>query len=223
MKKFVLIVAGGSGSRMGSDIPKQFLELNGRPILMHTVERFFNFDPDIARILVLPESQIETWRELCDRFSFSIPCEIAKGGQTRFHSVKNGLAKILAENGLVAIHDGVRPFVSFETIARCFDMAAEKGNAIPVIRPVESIRTFTADGNSAVDRNRYVLVQTPQVFDLKEISLAYSQPFDSAFSDDASVLEHMGKNINLVAGNRENIKITEPFDLSMARAMTNHI
>lgn len=222
MGKFVIIVAGGSGSRMKTKVPKQFLELDGRPVLMHTIEQFFNFDPSIGIVLVLPQDQVETWETLCVHHTFQISCKIAIGGSSRFESVKSGLSQIEADKGTVAIHDGVRPFVSFETLTRCFDMAEEKGNAVPIVPLVESIRTITDEGSMAADRNRYVLVQTPQVFDLEEIRNAYSCRYNPIFTDDASVLEYAGKSINLVAGNRENIKITEPIDFEIAKSIITY-
>lgn len=213
--KIAIIVAGGKGERMQADIPKQFLEIQGKPILMHTLESFHRYDAAIQLIVVLPSVQIEFWNGLCKKHAFSLPHRIVAGGQTRFHSVKNGLDTVNVP-ALVAVHDGVRPLVSVETIARCFDEAEKNEAAIPVIDLVDSIRQVTADGNQSVDRNSYKLVQTPQVFDSELLKKAYEQDFSPLFTDDASVVEAIGIKIHLVEGNRENIKITTAFDLRIA-------
>jgi 2-C-methyl-D-erythritol 4-phosphate cytidylyltransferase len=220
MNIIALIMAGGSGNRMEASIPKQFLLLNGKPILMHTMERIHNFKPTIQLIVVLPSSQIELWKNLCNEHQFSLPHKIATGGATRFESVKNGLQTIENLMGIVAIHDGVRPFVSDQTLDRCIETALNKGNAIPVIKPFESIRQLNQDGNWAVNRDEFALVQTPQTFDIQTIVKAYKQDFSPNFTDDASVLEKKGLPIHLIEGNRENIKITEPIDLILAQALS---
>ena len=214
MKKAVVIVAGGSGLRMGAAIPKQFLLLAGKPVLMHTLEAFFNFDPTIEIVLVLPEAQFDYWNQLCSDHQFQISYALAKGGATRFHSVKNGLAKVQACD-VVGIHDGVRPFVSEETLTRCYDTAEESGNAIPVLPVVESLRRVDVESNSSVDRAAFRAVQTPQVFIWHLLKNAYDVPFDESFTDDASVVERQGVAMQLVDGNRENIKITTPLDLKI--------
>ena len=221
MKKHTIIVAGGKGLRMNTNLPKQFILVKGKPILMHTIEAFFRYDNQMQIIVVLPEEDIPFWKELCSTYSFSINHEIAIGGETRFDSVQNGLKKI-SDEGLVAIHDGVRPFVSNETIQRCFQTAAETGNAIPAVELVDSIRKVENERNVAVNRTDYKLIQTPQVFDVKKIKDAYetaSTENKSAFTDDASVFEFAGNTINLVEGNRENIKITTTFDLIVAESL----
>lgn len=210
-----IIVAGGKGERMQSEMPKQFIELRSLPILMHTIRVFYDFDAAMKLIVVLPETQIENWRALCKKHAFNINHDVVSGGQTRFESVSNGLA-VAGSEGIVAIHDGVRPLVSPETIGRCFDAAGSFGAAIPVMQPVESLRMITAEGSVAVDRNRYRMVQTPQVFRAEIIQNAYRQPFNPLFTDDASVVEHAGYPIGLVEGNAENIKITLPADLLWA-------
>lgn len=217
MKKHVIIVAGGKGMRMGSDIPKQFLPIGGYPVLMHTLEAFYTYNPSIHLILVLPISQQSYWRELCIKYHFSLPHDIADGGETRFHSVKNGLA--LVDEGLVGVHDGVRPFVSQEVIVRCFDNARKKKAVIPVIGVVETVRHLTSYGSETVPRENYKLVQTPQVFDVLLLKRAYEQAYVDGFTDDASVVEAMGEQVFLVDGNRENIKITTPFDLKLAELL----
>lgn len=219
MKRYVIIVAGGKGLRMGNDLPKQFIPLHGKPVLMHTLECFYRWDPSADMILVLPEEHQGYWNMLCKELDCPIPHRIVNGGETRFHSVKNGLS-LIEEPGLVAIHDGVRPFVSGDVIDRCFRMAEEKGTAIPVIPVVESLRTIKADGTTIpADRDKYVIVQTPQVFNSVWLLSAYELPYMPYFTDDASVVEAMGYDIYTVPGNRENIKITTPADLSVAETI----
>jgi len=218
VKKYALIVAGGSGSRMNASVAKQFLLLNGIPILMRTLDRFLQYDPQMQIILVLPETQFDYWDSLCKNYHFSQKHQLVAGGNVRFESVKNGLDAITT-NGIVAIHDGVRPLVSLETIDRCMKMAEEKGNAIPVMPVVESLRNVEANNSWAVDRSVYVNVQTPQVFKVSEIKKAYELGYDPAFTDDATVLERTGAKINLVEGNPENIKITHAIDLVIAGAL----
>jgi 2-C-methyl-D-erythritol 4-phosphate cytidylyltransferase len=217
-RKYVLIVAGGSGKRMNSNVPKQFILINGKPMLMHTFEAFYRFDAGCMFILVLPEPEIDNWKQLCTKFSFNIQHEIVAGGETRFHSVKNGLEKI-SDEGIVFIHDGVRPLVSQLTIENCYWAAIEKGNALPVLSPAESVRQLNNGQSKAVDRTRYFLVQTPQTFNVAIIKKAYSKKYSPKFTDDASVAEKDGIEINLVQGNRENIKITYPVDLIFAEAL----
>ena len=216
----VIIVAGGSGQRMASAVPKQFLPLGGRPILMRTIERFAAFDPAMDIIVVLPQSQTDYWQRLCHEHRFGIGHRTA-GGATRYESVRNGLALVDGE-GLVGIHDGVRPLVSQPTLERCYAMAATHGNAIPACDSVDSVRMLKPDGsNTAADRTCVKLVQTPQVFDVKLIKQAYQLGYRPTFTDDASVAEAAGIGINLTEGNRENIKITTPVDLLLAEAILN--
>jgi 2-C-methyl-D-erythritol 4-phosphate cytidylyltransferase len=222
MKKFVIIVAGGSGSRMGTELPKQFLELCGKPILMHTIQLFFDFDPESELILVLPETQHEFWMELCLKYSFAIPHKVASGGKMRFHSVQNGL-KLIQEEGIVFIHDGVRPLVSPKTLGRCFEMALKCGNAIPVLPVTESLRKLEGTQNVSVDRSLYLSVQTPQTFRSEQILESYRQAYEPGFTDDASVVEKAGFQIFMVEGNRENIKITTPTDLIIAEAFLKNL
>lgn len=214
-KKIALIVAGGKGIRMGSDIPKQFIEIAGKPILMHTLEAFYSYNPNIEIILVLPASQQKYWNDLCKKYQFSIIHKIASGGDTRFHSVKNGL-KLIHSPALIAIHDGVRPLVSHDTLERCFSGASTHSTAVPVIDAVDSLRQVSGNSSLAVDRNAFKLVQTPQVFESDLLLKAYKQDYSLAFTDDASVVEQLGININLVEGNRENFKITTSYDLELA-------
>nr|WP_320039714.1 2-C-methyl-D-erythritol 4-phosphate cytidylyltransferase [uncultured Bacteroides sp.] len=221
MKKQLIIVAGGKGLRMGGEVPKQFLPVNGKPVLMLTIETFHRFDPEMKIILVLPKEQQVYWNDLCVKYQFRIPYLLADGGDTRFHSVKNGLALADDDDGLIGVHDGVRPFVSQEVIARCFDAANINKAAIPVIDVVETIRKINGEQSETVDRNNYKLVQTPQVFTTSLLKKAYGQEFTPLFTDDASVVEAMGVKVALVEGNRENIKITTPFDMIIAKALAN--
>ena len=218
MKKHIIIVAGGKGLRMGGDIPKQFLPVCGKPVLMRTIEAFHTYDAAIHVILVLPVSQQAYWKELCQEYQFSLSHDIANGGDTRFHSVMNGLA-LVEGNGLVGVHDGVRPFVSQEVIARCYEEAEACKAVIPVIDVVETVRHLTEEGSETVPRDRYKLVQTPQVFEVELLRRAYQQTYTDLFTDDASVVEALGEKVYLVKGNRENIKLTTPFDLKLAEML----
>jgi 2-C-methyl-D-erythritol 4-phosphate cytidylyltransferase len=215
MKAYAIIVAGGKGLRMGGDIPKQFLPINGKPILMRTIEAFRNALDEVEIVLVLPADQHDYWQKLCKDHNFRSPELIARGGETRFHSVKNGLALLPNdEEAVVGVHDGVRPFVSKETIRHCYEAAAEGKAVVPVVPVVETVRQILPDGKSVTrPRDEYRLVQTPQTFPLALLKEAYQQPFSEAFTDDASVVEAFGKEITMVEGNRENIKITTPSDL----------
>jgi 2-C-methyl-D-erythritol 4-phosphate cytidylyltransferase len=211
----VIVVAGGSGTRMKSALPKQFLPIAGKPLLMHTLEQFSRAYPDIEPILVLPQHHHSTWNDLVVEYSFRLKHKLVSGGETRFHSVKNGLAQITS--GIVGVHDGVRPLVSADTIRNCFEKAASIGNAVPVVQLKDSIRKLDSDGNSeALKREEYVLVQTPQCFRVEEMKNAFNQEYSSAFTDCASVMEKAGHKINLVEGNSENLKITTPEDLQYA-------
>lgn len=220
MKKYALIVAGGKGLRMGSELPKQFLPISeNEVVLMHTLSAFYHYDSLVEIILILPADQQKYWEELCRKYNFHIPHSVAEGGQTRFHSVKNGLAQI-KEEGLVAVHDGVRPFVSKEVISRCYEKAALYKAVIPVIDVVETVRLVAEDGGSkTVNRDHYKLVQTPQVFDVQLLKQAYEQCYTPFFTDDASVVEALGHTVHLTEGNKENIKITTPFDLKIASVL----
>ena len=222
MQFYVVIVAGGSGKRMGAEVPKQFLELAGRPVLMHTIERFKAFNEAVEIITVLPEDQLRHWLYLQEKHSFSIPQTLVKGGTARFYSVRNGL-KFVNSPGIVAIHDGVRPFVSDATIKRCFETAEKKGNAIPAVTVAESLRIVTDTGNHPINRLQVRQIQTPQVFSAELLKKAYNQCYRPEFTDDATVLESAGEVINLVEGNRENIKITTPEDLLISRAFLSVI
>ena len=227
---YIIIVAGGKGLRMGSDIPKQFLPIGGKPVLMRTLERFRAYSSALQIILVLPEAQQDYWRQLCEEYHFDIEHQIANGGQTRFHSVQNGLALVPDDaEGVVGVHDGVRPFPSIEVIRNCYETAREKKAVIPVIPVVETVRQLidsdsqlsilNSQLSKTVPRDEYRLVQTPQAFDIQLLKAANRQPYNDGFTDDASVVESYGYAITLVEGNRENIKITTPYDLKIAEVL----
>jgi len=218
MKTYALLLAGGKGLRMGAELPKQFLLLAGKPVLMHTLEAFHKADATTELILVLPAEHQEFWAELCTKHAFTLDHQVATGGVVRFDSVRNGL-KLIKEEGLIAVHDGVRPLVSPALIQRCFAKALEKGAAIPVFELTESIRRVEGPRSFAEDRSRYRSVQTPQTFRSEILRLAYEQPFQPVFTDDAAVAEAAGYEIALVEGNRENIKITTPQDLLLAEQL----
>ena len=217
MTDYIIIVAGGKGLRMGSDIPKQFLPIGGKPVLMRTIERFHHFSEALQIILVLPKAQQAYWHELCEQYQFDVPYMLADGGETRFHSVQHGLALIPDDaQGVVGVHDGVRPFPAINVIRRCYDTARTAKAVIPVTPVVETLRHIT---EGTKPRGDYRLVQTPQTFDIQLLKAANRQPFSEAFTDDASVVESYGHAITMVEGNRENIKITTPFDLAIAETL----
>ena len=224
MADYVIIVAGGKGLRMGGEVPKQFLPVGGIPVLMRTLMRFREYSSCLQMILVLPRGQQEYWHSLCRQHQFNIPYLLADGGRTRFHSVQNGLALIPDDaEGVVGVHDGVRPFVSTDVISRCYEEARRSGAVIPVVPVVETLREITPLSRT-VPREQYRLVQTPQVFDIRLLKAANQQPYNDGFTDDASVVEAFGFDITLVEGNRENIKITTPYDLTVAEAiLTSHL
>ena len=219
-EEYVIIVAGGKGLRMGSDIPKQFLPIGGRPVLMRTIERFREYSPTLQIILVLPKAQQDYWQELCQEYHFNVEYQLADGGETRFHSVQHGLALIPDDaEGVVGVHDGVRPLPSIDVIRNCYETAREKKAVIPVIPVVETVRHLQGEVSITVPRNDYRLVQTPQCFDIQLLKAANRQPYNDGFTDDASVVEAFGFAITLVEGNRENIKITTPYDLKIAEVL----
>lgn len=215
--KSIIITAGGIGKRMGSGSPKQFLELHGKPILMYTIERFYRFNSQFQLIITLPQEHLDTWKNLCEKLNFQIPHMVIPGGKERFHSVQNALTHCDFEH--VGIHDGVRPFVSHETLSRLVEAIESSPAVIPVQEPKESLRMITQTGSKALDRSTIRTVQTPQFFQKEVIMKAYKQDFQSFFTDDASVVEAMGITVTLVQGNSENIKITEPIDLLIAEAL----
>ena len=214
---YIIIVAGGKGLRMGGDIPKQFLPIGGKPVLMRTIERFREYSPTLQIILVLPKAQQDYWRQLCNEYHFNESYELADGGETRFHSVQHGLALIPDDaEGVVGVHDGVRPFVSVDVIRRCYETARTAKAVIPVVPVVETLRHIEKGNQYRAD---YRLVQTPQTFDIQLLKAANRQPYQENFTDDASVVEAYGQEVSMVEGNRENIKITTPFDMTIAEAL----
>lgn len=220
---YIIIVAGGKGLRMGGDLPKQFLPIGGKPVLMRTIERFREYSDALKIILVLPREQQDYWRQLCAKHHFAVEHTVVDGGATRFHSSQNGVAAVPDNaDGVVGIHDGVRPFVSVETIARCFEAARQYGAALPVLPVTDTLRRVTDDGGYNVQRTNYRTVQTPQAFDAQLLKQAFRQTYSDAFTDDASVVEAMGHKVTMVDGNRENIKLTTPYDLRLAEFLCNH-
>jgi 2-C-methyl-D-erythritol 4-phosphate cytidylyltransferase len=219
MKEYAIIVAGGSGNRMQSSIPKQFLLLEGKPILFHTIEAFYHYSSSLEIIVVLPEKEMESWKNLVNQYGFNIRVNLTTGGKSRFESVKNGLQTITQQEGLVAVHDGVRPLVTKEIIGNAFQQAASKGNAVVAVSPKDSVRQIQNNGSVFLERNSIRLVQTPQTFQLAQLRAAYQCDDDESITDDASVVERSGKAIFLIEGHYENIKITTPEDLVIAEAI----
>ncbi len=217
---YIIIVAGGKGLRMGTDIPKQFLPIGGKPVLMRTLERFREYSTTLQIILVLPKAQQGYWQKLCQEYDFKVEYQMTDGGETRFHSVQHGLALIPDDaEGVVGVHDGVRPFPSIDVIRNCYETARTAKAVIPVIPIVETVRHLEGEKSKTVPRNDYRLVQTPQTFDIQLLKAANRQPYNDNFTDDASVVEAFGIDVTLVEGNRENIKITTPYDLEIAEVL----
>lgn len=221
MDNHLIIVAGGTGSRMGAELPKQFLEIQNKPILLHTLERFHSFDPHLHIVIVLHPDYADYWRDLAKTLGVSIPHTIVKGGKERFDSVRNGLSAIDSAEGIVGIHDAVRPLVARQTFETCYNSARMHGSAIPVVAINDSIRYVEHGKNQIADRSKFRLVQTPQCFELSLLRKAFEQPYHPSFTDDASVVESLGVSLHLVEGNRENIKITTPEDLRLADVLLN--
>ena len=215
MKKYVIIVAGGSGKRMGTDVPKQFLVLAGKPVLMHTIDAFVKYDNQIQVLLVLPDAHQAYWQDLCKQYAFDKPVTLVSGGAERFFSVQNAM-QLVPNDALVAVHDGVRPLVDVATIQKAFASALAHGSGVPVVPETDSLRMVTESGNKSVDRSLYYRVQTPQVFQSNVIKEAYNQEYKSFFTDDASVYESLGYGITLTPGSPSNLKITTPVDLKWA-------
>jgi 2-C-methyl-D-erythritol 4-phosphate cytidylyltransferase len=215
-RQSVIIVAGGKGLRAGGELPKQFQPVGGKPVLMHAIRAFYDYDRGMHITVVLPEGTQPLWARLCDEHCFTVRHTVAAGGETRFHSVKNGLEQIPPE-GTVGVHDGARPFVTPELIGRCFDASSRnRCGVIPVVDEVNSVRQLTGSGSRMLDRKQLKLVQTPQVFPAGELKKAYETVFDPSFTDDASVAEKWGMEIQFVEGEETNIKITTPFDMALA-------
>ncbi len=216
MKKIALIVAGGSGTRMNNALPKQFIELATKPILQHTIEKFYAYDSSINIYVVLPKKEMEHWENLCITNNFTITHHIITGGNSRFQSVRNGLNAIQKEEAIVFIHDGVRPLVNVSVLNDCYNTAMQYGNAIPTINLVDTVRQVNETNSISLPRHELKAVQTPQTFLLSEIKEAYLSKESDLFTDDASVYQALNKKIKLVNGNIENIKITSPIDLIIA-------
>jgi 2-C-methyl-D-erythritol 4-phosphate cytidylyltransferase len=218
MKYYAIIVAGGSGNRMQTETPKQFLLLKNLPVLMHSIKAFAHCDTQPKILLVLNKEQHSYWSKLCEEFNFNIPHQVIDGGSERFYSVQNALNTITDES-IVAVHDAVRPLVSKQLIDNCFTQALEKGNVIAAVQSSDSVRILKDGTTSAIERDEVYLVQTPQSFKLSILKEAYKQSFQSNFTDDASVVENIGEHINIIEGERNNIKITYPIDLELAEML----
>lgn len=217
LKRYAVIVAGGTGSRMNTELPKQFLLLGGKPVLMHSIEKFYACGADV--ILVLHQNYTELWKQLCMTHHFNVPHQTTIGGVTRSQSVANGLPESADKNAVVAIHDAARPLVSIALIHRLYEQAEKNGNSIPALKINDSMRKITASGNEIVNRDEFVTLQTPQCFLLVKLVLAYNQMQDKSFTDDASLFESCGHKINLIEGERTNFKITVADDLAVAEAL----
>ena len=217
VQEYIIIVAGGSGKRIKSNIPKQFIEVNGKSLILYTIEKFFTYNPSIGMCVVVHKDYLPHLNDLIKKYFPDKIIRTAIGGDTRFNSVKKGLELVEPDNTVVGIHDAARPMVSIETIKRCFETAAQKGNAIPVINVTDSLRIIENNTNKSVNRNNYKVIQTPQCFNASAIKKAFEQDYSSLFTDDASVLEKTGEKIFLVEGNIENIKITHDTDLILAQ------
>ncbi len=215
LEQFVIIVAGGLGVRMGTSAPKQFLCIKEKPILIHTIQKFYDYNPLITIILVLPSQHFSTWKDICIKYNFNIKHTLIEGGETRYQSVKNGL-KTISSKGLIAVHDAVRPLVSVCLIEKCFAEAKKNGNAIPCIGVNETVREISENNSKQLNRNSIKLIQTPQVFDSEMLQTAYKSHFKNNFTDDASVVENAGFKLNLIEGEKQNIKITTNEDLKLA-------
>lgn len=220
MQRSAIIVAGGSGQRFGGSVPKQFMLLKGRPLLCWTIEAFRKYDKAMPIIVVLPASQIDSWKTLCMGQAFTVDHSVVAGGEERFHSVREGLRQV-KHDGLVAVHDGVRPLVSVELIDRCFRAAEEHGAAIPVVPISSSVREIDGDLSRSIDRSRMRAVQTPQCFHASLLRKAFELPYDHAFTDEATLVERIGASVHLVEGDERNIKVTTSMDLGLSEALLN--
>lgn len=223
-KFYAIIVAGGSGTRMQAAVPKQFLLLAGKPVLMHTIEAFSSSTANPAIILVLPADYHSYWKDLCTKHNFKVPHQLITGGETRFHSVKNGLDLIPdTYDAVIAVHDAVRPLISREIIENTYQYAAEHGNAVTAVKSRDSVRLMEGENSRSLVRDDVYLVQTPQTFQSAQIKNAYKQAYDTKFTDDASVVEETGAKINLFEGSHQNIKITFPEDIAIAEAILGKV
>lgn len=213
MKQSVIITAGGIGKRMGSELPKQYISINGLPVLMHTVKAFYAYDSTIQIIISLPKDFVQMWNDLCVKHDFNIKHEIIEGGKERYHSIKNALRK--ANGEIVLVHDAVRPLVSRQTITNVVEKAKSNGAAIPVLPIKDTLRKGTKEISLHQDRSEFWIVQTPQAFKIEILQKAYTIPYSNSVTDDASLVEAIGEQVSLTEGNEENIKITTPFDLKL--------
>ncbi len=218
LKKYAIIVAGGTGSRLKGDVPKQFMLLNEKPVIQYSLEAFHSFDPSIQIILVIHPDYLSFWDQLCLQYKISVPHKTAKGGKTRFDSVKNGL-KLVADDGLLAIHDAARPVITPDFIGHLFSEAEINGSAMPGINLTDTIRMIDGDTSHQLDRTFLRAMQTPQVFKVSELKRAYSQSYVPTFTDDASVMQSAGFPLHLTDGRPENIKITNPQDIALAEVL----
>ncbi|MFO8087683.1 MAG: 2-C-methyl-D-erythritol 4-phosphate cytidylyltransferase [Bacteroidales bacterium] len=210
----IIITAGGSGQRMKAEIPKQFIPVHEKPLLMWAIEAFFAYKSDIKIMLVIPENHVDLWNDLCREFDFNISHQIVYGGDNRFQSVKNAV-ELINEDGLTGVHDGVRPFPSLNTIGQAFNDAGKFGSAVPFVDSTDSLRFVDKQNSKIINRDKVKRIQTPQVFQTEILKKAYQQPYNEGFTDDASVVEHLGHDIHLFEGNMENIKVTTPMDLRL--------
>lgn len=218
MKKYAIIVAGGTGRRLKGDVPKQFMLLNGKPVIQYSLEAFFSFDPSVQIILVIHSDFLSFWEQLCLKHEISVPHKTTKGGKTRFDSVKNGL-KLVADDGLVAVHDAARPVIRPDFIRHLFAEAENRGSAMPGVALTDTIRMIDGDTSHQLDRTFLRAMQTPQVYKVSELKRAYTQPFLPVFTDDASVMQSVGFPLHLTEGRSENIKITNPQDIDLAEVL----
>lgn len=217
MEEYVIIVAGGTGKRMKSDLPKQFILVNNKPIILHTINKFIDYNKDIKLVIAMQKNYFDYWKTLCKTYGFNKKHQLIEAGKERYFTVKNALNDIPYSEGIVAIHDAVRPMVNIATIRQCYAKAKEKGNAIPIVPLTNSIRKITKTKNKSVERTNYVAVQTPQCFKISLIKEAYQQSYKKSFTDDASVYESFGGEIITVEGNSDNKKITTPLDIIIAK------
>jgi len=222
MKKYAIIVAGGIGTRMKGEVPKQFMLLSGKPVILYPIEAFFAYDPSIRIILVVHPDYITSWEQLAREYKIAIPLQVVTGGKTRFDSVKNGL-KLIQDEGLVAIHDAARPVINADFIGRLFYAATAKGSAIPVVPLTDTIRTIYGDTSHHQDRTFLRAVQTPQIFKVSELQRAYTQPYQPNFTDDGSVMEAVGFSVHLAEGRQENMKITHMEDIAVAEVLIKNL
>lgn len=218
MKNYAIIVAGGTGTRMKGEVPKQFMLLNGKPVILYSIEAFYSYDSSIQIILVIHPDYLSLWKQLTIDFNTSIPFQIVEGGKTRFDSVKNGL-QIVHDEGFVAVHDAARPAINAAFLRKLFGAASTYGSAIPVVPITDTIRIIDGDTSHQQDRTFLRAIQTPQVFKVSELQRAYMQPYEPNFTDDGSVMESAGFPVHLAEGRRENIKITHLEDIAVAEVL----